>query len=53
MSISEAEVAVVERLSHRHAEISKLFLQIKAGIDETLEAMQAKEPEGGEGGRGK
>ncbi|MBL8725676.1 MAG: hypothetical protein JNK49_16660 [Planctomycetes bacterium] len=42
--ISETEVALIERLSHRHAEISTLFLRIKTGIEETLQAMQ------GEGG---
>ncbi|MCC7065191.1 MAG: hypothetical protein IT456_20450 [Planctomycetes bacterium] len=42
-TITETEVALVERLSHRHAEISKIFAQIKAGIEETLGAMNGEE----------
>jgi hypothetical protein len=53
--ISEAEVALVERLSHRHAEISRLFAQIKAGIEQTLQQGQGEEENHapGQGGRGK
>lgn len=53
--ISEAEVALVERLSHRHAEISRLFAQIKAGIEQTLQQGQGGDEnhEPGQGGRGK
>ncbi len=49
--ISDAEVAMIERLAHRHNEITKLFQQIKAGVEETLQGMQGNEGE--EGGRGR
>lgn len=49
--ISDAEVALIERLAHRHAEITKLFQQIKAGVEQTLQSMQGNEGE--EGGRGR
>jgi hypothetical protein len=42
-TISEAEVALVERLAHRHAEVTKLFAQIKAGVEEALQAMQGQQ----------
>lgn len=49
--ISEAEVALIERLGHRHAEITRLFQQIKTGVEETLQGMQGHDNE--EGGRGR
>ena len=45
-SISESEAALVERLAHRHSDITKLFLQIKAAVEETMQAMQ--EQQGGD-----
>jgi hypothetical protein len=49
-TIADAEVALLERLGHRHAEITRLFQQIKAGIDETMQQMQNQEtPDGGSG----
>ena len=51
-SISNAEVELIERLAHSHTEISKLFAQIKAGVEEALQAMQGggeEEPTGGSG----
>ncbi|MGE3172768.1 MAG: hypothetical protein AB7O97_09080 [Planctomycetota bacterium] len=52
--VTGAEAALVERLLHRHAEVTKLFQQIKAGVEEALQAMQ-QDPEnpdesGGEDG---
>ena len=47
-TISESEVALIQRLAHRHNEITKLFEQIKAGVEEALGAMQGGE-EGQEG----
>ena len=38
---------MIQRLAHRHNEITKLFQQIKAGVEEALEQMQ-----GGEDGDG-
>ena len=49
--ISEAEVALIERLAHRHSEITRLFQQIKAGVEQTMQNMQGEEGE--EGGRGR
>ncbi len=49
-SISEAEVAMIQRLAHRHNEITKLFEKIKAGVEEALNAQgSAEEEEGGSG----
>ena len=50
-NISEAEVALIQRLAHRHNEITKLFQQIKAGVEEALGAMQGGEGEGDGSGR--
>jgi hypothetical protein len=50
-TIAEAEVALIERLAHRHGEITKLFQQIKAGVEQTLESMQQNEGEPGSTGR--
>jgi hypothetical protein len=51
--ISDAEVTMIERLANRHNEITKLFQQIKAGVEQTLQAMQGnpdeQPPEGGRG----
>jgi predicted nucleic acid-binding Zn-ribbon protein len=53
-TISEAETAAaIERLAHRHGEITKLFQQIKAGVEETMQQMQQQEGQGPEGGRGR
>jgi hypothetical protein len=41
--ISDAEVALIERLAQRHNEITKLFQQIKAGVEQTLQGMQGQE----------
>ena len=56
--ISEAEAALVERLAHRHGEVTKMFQQIKAGVEEAMQSMQGEEPteagkEQGGGGRGR
>ena len=50
-TISESEVALIQRLAHRHNEITKLFQQIKAGVEEALGAMQGEQ--GGESGSGR
>lgn len=50
-TITDAEVALIERLSHRHAEVTKLFQQIRSGIEEMLQSMQ--DQEGSEDGRGR
>jgi plectin len=51
--VSEAEVELVERLAHRHTEITRLFQQIKAGVEETMKAMEnmqgGGEPQPGKG----
>jgi len=52
-TISEPETALIERLAHRHAEITRLFQQIKAGVEETMQQMQQQEGETQEGGRGR
>ena len=51
--ITEAEASLVERLAHRHAEVTKLFEQIKAGVEETLQQMQGESGDGNDedGGR--
>lgn len=41
-TVSEAEAALVERLSHRHGEITKLFAQIKAGIEAAMQPPQSE-----------
>ena len=52
--ISEAEVSLIERLAHRHGEITTMFQQIKAAVEQTLQSMQEQEGEPGqEGGRGR
>ena len=50
-TISESEVALIQRLAHRHNEITKLFQQIKAGVEEALGAMQGEQS--GEEGSGR
>ena len=50
-TISESEVALIQRLAHRHNEITKLFQQIKAGVEEALGAMQGEQ--GGDSGSGR
>ena len=50
-TISESEVALIQRLAHRHNEITKLFQQIKAGVEEALGAMQGGEEQGDGSGR--
>jgi hypothetical protein len=50
-TVTDAEVALIERLGHRHAEVTRLFQQIRSGIEEMLQAMQNQEGE--EGGRGR
>jgi|GEM_PF-5348786 len=44
-TLSESESALIQRLAHRHNEITKLFQQIKAGVEEALGAMQGGEGE--------
>jgi len=48
-TISEAEVAMIQRLAHRHNEITKLFVQIKAGVEEALKQNTNEQEEGGDG----
>lgn len=50
-AISEAEVSMIQRLAHRHNEITKLFVQIKAGVEEAMNAQGGgdEEEEGGTG----
>ena len=50
-SISEAEVAMIQRLAHRHNEITKLFEHIKAGVEEAMNAQGGGEAEEGGSGR--
>ena len=52
-AIGEAEVQLVERLAHSHAEISSLFQQIKQQVESTLQGMQGGEAEPSGGGRGR
>jgi hypothetical protein len=51
-TVSDAEVALVERLSHQHAEITALFQKIRQGIEAAMKAMEGNEDEQG-GGRGR
>ena len=44
-TISEAEVAMIQRLAHRHSEITKLFQQIKAGVEAAMQQMSGEEPQ--------
>lgn len=50
-TITEAEVALIQRLAHRHGEITKLFQQIKQNVEQTLQAMQGQDDQGGGTGR--
>ncbi len=52
-TISDAEVALVERLAHRHAEITRLFEQIRAGVMQAMQQGQQGNEEEGQGGRGR
>jgi hypothetical protein len=51
--VSEAEAAMIERLGNRHGEITSLFAQIKARMEEALKAMQqdGQDGQGGQGGQ--
>jgi hypothetical protein len=49
-ALTEAEAALIERLSHRHDEITKLFQQIKAGVEQMLQPAE-EDTEGGGSGR--
>ena len=51
--ITQAEVSLIERLAHRHAEVSTLFQQIKQGVEEAMQQGEGEDPdeEGGESGR--
>jgi len=54
--ITEAEGALIERLGHRHGEVSNLFRQLKAQMEQSLEQMQGEgggENEGNGNGGGK
>lgn len=42
-TISEAEVAMIQRLHHRHSQITRLFEQIKAGVEQALQAGQEQQ----------
>ena len=48
--ISEAESALIERLGHRHGEVSNLFRQLKTQMEQALEQMQGGGEEQGNGG---
>ncbi|MBZ0154346.1 MAG: hypothetical protein K8J09_22690, partial [Planctomycetes bacterium] len=50
-AITDAEVALIERLANRHAEITKLFAQIKQGVEQSLQAMQGGDDQGQGTGR--
>jgi hypothetical protein len=53
-TVLDTELTMIERLANRHAEVTTLFQQIKAGVEQTLEQMQGNSeqpPE--EGGRGR
>ncbi len=52
-TISDAEVALIERLAHRHGEITKMFQTIKAAVEQTMQGMAEDQPETTEGGRGR
>jgi len=50
--VTDAETAMIERLAHRHSEITKLFQQIKQGVEQSMQQMQNEEEENPEeGGR--
>ena len=50
-TVSDAEVALIERLSHQHSEITALFQKIRQGIEAAMQAMEGNEdPEQGQGG---
>lgn len=42
---TEAETSMIERLAHRHGEITRLFQQIKAGVESAMKSMQDQEGE--------
>jgi hypothetical protein len=52
-TISESEVALIERLAHRHGEITKMFQAIKTAVEQTLQPPEGDGQEGTEGGRGR
>lgn len=50
---TDAETQMIERLAHRHSEISKLFAAIKQGVEQSMQAMSEPEGTEEEGGRGR
>jgi len=52
-AVSDAEVALIERLSHQHAEITALFQKIREGIEAALQAQEGGENPDQGGGRGR
>jgi exonuclease VII large subunit len=56
-AVSAAEVAMIERLADRHGEVTRLFLTIKAAVEQTLQSMEGSGEPGsgdpGSGGRGR
>jgi hypothetical protein len=56
-TVSDAEVALIERLSHQHSEITALFQKIRQGIEAAMQATDGNEdPDQGQGqggGRGR
>jgi hypothetical protein len=51
-TVSEAEVALIERLAHRHGEVTKLFTTIKQGVEQAMQQMD-EEGDGEQGGGGR
>jgi hypothetical protein len=52
-TITAAEVALIQRLSHRHGEITRLFQQIKQGVEQAMQAMQEQDHDDQGGGTGR
>jgi TRAP-type C4-dicarboxylate transport system substrate-binding protein len=53
-SITEAEASLLERLAHRHGDVTTLFEQIKAVMEQMLQQMQGGgEQDAGQPGRGR
>ena len=54
-TVSDAEVALIERLSHQHGEITTLFQKIRQGVEAAMQAMEGQEDpgQGHGGGRGR
>lgn len=45
-AITETETALIERLGHRHSQITQIFLKMKAMIEEALAGPQNADADG-------